>query len=86
MTEEPEPLSGSAFTLIELLVVVAMIDGNGDTPFNFYQWQANAVIVREFLRHHGRRGNTMWLDGHASQAKEGKTTWYEQWFVGRPGP
>lgn len=60
-----------------------MLDGVDDTPLDLSQWTAWPERLNEYYRHKDR-GNIMWADGHASQARRGKTQWQEEWYVGRP--
>ena len=61
----------------------AMLDGTDDTPIGLSQWAAFPDRLNEYYRHNDR-GNIMWADGHASQARRGKTQWLEEWYVGQP--
>jgi prepilin-type N-terminal cleavage/methylation domain-containing protein/prepilin-type processing-associated H-X9-DG protein len=61
----------------------AMLDGSEDTPLNLSQWAAYPDRLNEYYRHNGR-GNIMWADGHASQARRDKTQWLEEWYLGQP--
>jgi prepilin-type N-terminal cleavage/methylation domain-containing protein/prepilin-type processing-associated H-X9-DG protein len=61
----------------------AMLDGTDDTPIGLSQWVAFPDRFNEYYRHNDR-GNIMWADGHASQARRGKTQWLEEWYVGQP--
>jgi prepilin-type processing-associated H-X9-DG protein len=61
----------------------AMLDGTDDTPIGLSQWAAFPDRLNEYYRHNDR-GNIMWADGHASQARRGKTQWLEDWYVGQP--
>ncbi|HOX00814.1 MAG TPA: prepilin-type N-terminal cleavage/methylation domain-containing protein [Candidatus Paceibacterota bacterium] len=61
----------------------AMLDGVEDTPIELSQWTAWPERLNEYYRHNGR-GNIMWADGHASQARRGKTHWQEAWYLGQP--
>jgi prepilin-type processing-associated H-X9-DG protein len=61
----------------------SMLDGVSDTPINLGQWAAFPKRLREYYRHNDR-GNTMWGDGHAFQAKRGEINWNEEWYIGRP--
>ena len=63
----------------------SMLDGVGDTPLELSQWAAWPDRLNEYYRHNDR-GNIMWADGHASQARRGKTQWLEDWYIGRPVP
>jgi prepilin-type N-terminal cleavage/methylation domain-containing protein/prepilin-type processing-associated H-X9-DG protein len=63
-----------------------VLDGNGDIPLDMSQWTAHPERIREWYRHSGRSGNVMWADGHATQAKEGKIFWREEWYIGQPIP
>lgn len=60
-----------------------MLDGVADTPINLGQWTAFPTRVHEYYRHNNS-GNTIWGDGHASQAKKGEIHWDESWYIGRP--
>ena len=61
----------------------AMLDGTDDTPIGLSQWVAFPDRLNEYYRHNNR-GNIMWADGHASQARRGTTQWLEEWYVGQP--
>jgi prepilin-type N-terminal cleavage/methylation domain-containing protein/prepilin-type processing-associated H-X9-DG protein len=61
----------------------AMLDGTDDTPIGLSQWVDFPDRLNEYYRHNDR-GNIMWADGHASQARRGKTQWLEDWYVGQP--
>lgn len=61
----------------------AMLDGTDDTPIGLSQWAAFPDRLNEYYRHNDR-GNIMWADGHASEARRGKTQWLEDWYVGQP--
>lgn len=62
----------------------AMLDGPEDTPLDLSQWAPWPERLREYYRHGGQRGNIMWADGHASEARRGKTAWNEEWYIGQP--
>jgi prepilin-type N-terminal cleavage/methylation domain-containing protein/prepilin-type processing-associated H-X9-DG protein len=64
----------------------SVLDGNGDIPLDMSQWTEYPDRIREWYRHSGRSGNVMWADGHASQAREGKVFWREEWYIGQPIP
>lgn len=61
----------------------SMLDGVADTPIDLGQWTAWPDRVREYYRHNGR-GNIMWADGHASEARQGEINWKESWYIGQP--
>ena len=61
----------------------AMLDGTEDTPIGLTQWTAFPDRLNEYYRHNDR-GNIMWADGHATQARRGKTHWLEDWYIGQP--
>ena len=63
----------------------AMLDGTDDTPIGLSQWADFPDRLNEYYRHNDR-GNIMWADGHAWQARRGKTQWLEDWYVGQPVP
>lgn len=62
----------------------SMLDGAEDTPLDLSQWSQWPARLREYYRHGGERGNIMWADGHASEARRGKTLWSEEWYIGQP--
>jgi prepilin-type N-terminal cleavage/methylation domain-containing protein/prepilin-type processing-associated H-X9-DG protein len=62
----------------------SMMDGAEDTPLELSQWAQWPERLREYYRHSGDRGNIMWADGHASEARRGKTQWNEEWYIGQP--
>jgi prepilin-type N-terminal cleavage/methylation domain-containing protein/prepilin-type processing-associated H-X9-DG protein len=64
----------------------SMLDGVEDTPVNLSQWTAWPERLQEYYRHGSDRGNIMWADGHASEARRGKTNWREDWYIGQPLP
>ena len=63
-----------------------MLDGVEDTPVDLAQWDAWPERLNEYYRHGSGRGNIMWADGHASEARRGKTHWKQDWYVGQPLP
>ncbi|XAL98043.1 prepilin-type N-terminal cleavage/methylation domain-containing protein [Phycisphaeraceae bacterium D3-23] len=58
----------------------AVLDGNGDTLDNFFQWPG---LEHEYLRHNGA-ATTMWMDGHVSNEKE--ADWSFEMYIGQPRP
>lgn len=61
-----------------------MLDGAEDTPLELTQWSRWPERLREYYRHGGGRGNILWADGHASEARRDKTQWNEEWYLGQP--
>jgi prepilin-type processing-associated H-X9-DG protein len=62
----------------------SMLDGVDDTPLDLSQWAAWPDRLREYYRHSGQRGNILWADGHASEARRDRTRWQEEWYIGQP--
>ncbi len=76
----PQP----ALTLVFQDAWESMLDGPEDTPLDLSQWAQWPDRLREYYRHSGQRGNILWADGHASEARRDKTRWNEEWYIGRP--
>jgi prepilin-type N-terminal cleavage/methylation domain-containing protein/prepilin-type processing-associated H-X9-DG protein len=76
----PQP----AMTIVFQDAWESMLDGTDDTPLELGQWAAWPERLREYYRHSGDRGNVMWADGHASEARRGRTNWEEEWYIGQP--
>lgn len=76
----PQPAS----TLVFQDAWESMLDGPEDTPLDLSQWAAWPERLREYYRHSGERGNILWADGHASEARRDRTRWQEEWYVGQP--
>jgi prepilin-type processing-associated H-X9-DG protein len=65
-----------------------MLDGNGDTLDNWYQYDDYSMDDRdgeqikndEYLRHNGLC-NCIWMDGHISS--ESEEEWDREWYLGR---
>jgi prepilin-type processing-associated H-X9-DG protein len=53
------------------------------TPRSLNQWAAWPERLNEYYRHNGR-GNVLWAEGHAAQARRDKTQWLEDWPLGQP--
>lgn len=66
----------------------SMLDGNGDTLDDWYQYDDYAMDERdgeqikndEYLRHNGKC-NCIWFDGHVSS--EADEDWDRDWYLGR---
>lgn len=56
----------------------AMIDGNGDTLLEFYQWPS---MEHEYRRHNDHC-NAAWVDGRVSSVML-DTEWQIDWYIGR---
>ena len=64
-----------------------MLDGNGDTLDDWYQYDDYSLDDRdgetikndEYLRH-GGRCNCIWMDGHVSS--ESEADWRREWYLG----
>jgi prepilin-type N-terminal cleavage/methylation domain-containing protein/prepilin-type processing-associated H-X9-DG protein len=79
-----EALPQPSLTLVFQDAWESMLDGAEDTPLELSQWAQWPERLREYYRHGGERGNIMWADGHASEARRGKTQWNEEWYIGQP--